>query len=199
MFMHGGVLHILGNMVFLWVFGDNVEDRLGHVGYLAFYLAAGVAATWTQVAIDMDSRTPLIGASGAIAGVLGAYLLLYPFNQVKTLVVFIFITVTRIPAMYLLAIWFALQFFSGIGSLTPAFGEGGVGVLGAHRGVRRGHAGHRRAEARGVARAGAAATAPACRFLEPALARLARRSAPAPRVASASCTNLSRACVDTAI
>ena len=126
MFIHGGVLHILGNMVFLWVFGDNVEDRLGHAAYLLFYLAAGVAATWTQVAFDMGSRTPQIGASGAIAGVLGAYLLLYPFNQVKTVIVFIFITVTRLPAIYLLVMWFALQFFSGIGSLTPAFGGGGV-------------------------------------------------------------------------
>jgi membrane associated rhomboid family serine protease len=120
MFLHGGFMHFLGNMVFLWVFGDDVEDKLGHLKYLLFYLACGVAAAWTHVAIDMNSETPTIGASGAIAGVLGAYLVLYPFSRIRTLVIFFFITVIRLPALYLLGVWFLLQFFSGIGSLGPA-------------------------------------------------------------------------------
>jgi membrane associated rhomboid family serine protease len=124
MFIHGGVLHCLGNMVFLWVFGDNVEDRLGHVKYLVFYLLAGIAAMWTQVAINMDSEVPNIGASGAIAGVLGAYLLLYPFHQVRTAVVFLFIVIVRMPAIYLLGFWIILQLFSGVGSLDPAIESG---------------------------------------------------------------------------
>ena len=124
MFIHGGVLHFVGNMIFLWVFGDNVEDRLGHVRYLVFYLAAGVAASWTQIAINMDSEVPTIGASGAIAGVLGAYLLLYPFAQVKTAVIFFFITFVRIPAVYLLGFWILLQFFSGVGSLDARVTSG---------------------------------------------------------------------------
>ena len=126
MFIHGGVLHFLGNMVFLWVFGDNVEDRLGHLRYLAFYVAMGVVAAWTQIGINMGSEIPTIGASGAIAGVLGAYLLLYPYNQVRTLVVFFFITFIRIPAVYLLGFWIVLQFFNGIGSLDSSIRSGGV-------------------------------------------------------------------------
>ncbi|MCH8195175.1 MAG: rhomboid family intramembrane serine protease, partial [Chloroflexi bacterium] len=116
----------LWNMVFLWVFGDNVEDRLGHLRYLAFYVAMGVVAAWTQIGINMGSEIPTIGASGAIAGVLGAYLLLYPYNQVRTLVVFFFITFIRIPAVYLLGFWIVLQFFNGIGSLDSSIRSGGV-------------------------------------------------------------------------
>ena len=127
MFIHGGFMHIIGNMLFLWVFGDNIEDRLGHVKYLLFYLGAGLAATWTQVAIDPNSQTPLIGASGAIAGVLGAYLLMYPFSRINTLVIFYLITFVRLPAIYLLGFWFILQLFQGLVSLGPQIaGAGGV-------------------------------------------------------------------------
>jgi membrane associated rhomboid family serine protease len=124
MFIHGGMLHIAGNLVFLWVFGDNVEDRLGHFKYLVFYLATGVAAGWTQIAINMDSDVPTIGASGAIAGVLGAYLLLYPYNQIRTVIIFFFITFVRLPAMAVLGFWIILQFFSGIFALVPSVTSG---------------------------------------------------------------------------
>jgi membrane associated rhomboid family serine protease len=127
MFIHGGFAHFIGNMLFLWVFGDNVESRLGHVQYLLFYLAAGVAASWTQIAVDTGSDIPTIGASGAIAGVLGAYLLFYPFSRVNTLVIFFFISMVRVPAIVLLGVWFLLQLFSGVGSLGPtAQSSGGV-------------------------------------------------------------------------
>ena len=127
MFIHGGWLHFLVNMLFLWVFGDNVEDRFGHLKYLLFYLAAGVAAVWLQVAVNTTSETPVIGASGAIAGVLGAYLVLYPFSRVRTLFIFIFIPLfARIPAIILLGFWFFIQFFSGVGSLAPGMDGGGV-------------------------------------------------------------------------
>jgi membrane associated rhomboid family serine protease len=117
MFIHGGFMHIGGNMLYLWVFGDNIEDRLGHWRYLAFYLACGVAATWAQVAINPDSQVPNIGASGAIAGVLGAYLLLFPYSRISTLLIMYFITVIRVPALFLLGFWFFLQSFQGLGSL----------------------------------------------------------------------------------
>ena len=126
MFMHGGFMHFAGNMIFLWVFGDNIEDRLGHVKYLLFYLGAGLAATWTQVAIDPSSQIPLIGASGAISGVLGAYLLTYPYNRIRTLIIFYFITFIRIPAVFLLGFWFVKQLFDGMGSLGSASHGGGV-------------------------------------------------------------------------
>jgi len=117
MFIHGGLLHFAGNMMFLWVFGDNIEDRLGHVKYLLFYLLAGVAAALSQLAVDPHSQVPLVGASGAISGVMGAYLLLYPYNRVKVLVVFYFITVVQLPAMYILGFWFLLQVINGLGVL----------------------------------------------------------------------------------
>jgi membrane associated rhomboid family serine protease len=126
MFMHGDWLHFGFNMLFLWVFGDNIEDRFGHFRYLLFYLAAGIAATWLQIAVDSGSEIPTIGASGAIAGVLGAYLLLYPFSRIRTVIFFFFIVFVRIPAVVLLGFWFILQFFSGIGSLGPSSQEGGV-------------------------------------------------------------------------
>ncbi|UCC60395.1 MAG: rhomboid family intramembrane serine protease [Dehalococcoidia bacterium] len=126
MFLHGDWLHFGVNMLFLWVFGDNVEDRFGHFRYLLFYLAAGVAATWLQIAVDTTSTVPTIGASGAIAGVLGAYLLLFPFSRVRTAVIFFFIIFVRIPAIILLGFWFLLQFFSGIGTLGLASQGGGV-------------------------------------------------------------------------
>ena len=126
MFIHGDWLHFLFNMLFLWVFGDNIEDRFGHFRYLLFYLAAGVVAAWLQIAVDSTSMIPTIGASGAIAGVLGAYLLLFPFSRVNTVVFFIFITVIKIPAFILLGTWFVIQFFSGVGSLGPSAQGGGV-------------------------------------------------------------------------
>lgn len=129
MFLHGGWMHFLGNMLYLWVFGDNIEARLGHFRYLLFYLGAGVAAAWTQVATDVDSRVPLIGASGAISGVLGAYLLTYPYNRVTTLVFFFFITIIHIPALLLLGFWFVLQLFNGLGSLGPAASGAGVAYM----------------------------------------------------------------------
>jgi membrane associated rhomboid family serine protease len=109
------------------VFGDNVEDRLGHFKFLIFYLATGLAASWAHVATNMDGQIPTIGASGAIAGVLGAYILLYPRSRIRTLVMFVFITVLRVPAVFLLGFWFLLQVFSGVGSLgTTANLSGGV-------------------------------------------------------------------------
>jgi len=113
LFMHGGLMHFAGNMMFLWVFGDNIEDRMGHVKYLVFYLAAGVVATLSHWLIDPGSSAPLIGASGAIAGVLGAYLFTYPYNRVKVLVIFFMITVIQLRAMWLLAIWFGWQLIQG--------------------------------------------------------------------------------------
>lgn len=126
MFIHGGWMHFAANMLFLWVFGDNVEDRFGHFRYLLFYLAAGAAAIWLQIATNTYSEIPTIGASGAIAGVLGAYLLLFPYSRISTAVVFFFITIIRIPAFLLLGLWFLLQFFSGLGSLVPSSQVGGV-------------------------------------------------------------------------
>lgn len=118
MFMHGGFMHFAGNMAFLWVFGDNVEDRIGHVKYLIFYLVVGVIGTLSHWAVSSGSMAPLVGASGAVSGVLGAYLLLYPYNRIRVLVfLFIFVTVVQLPAMVMLGIWFALQVFNALGSL----------------------------------------------------------------------------------
>lgn len=110
MFVHGGLLHIAGNMLFLWIFGDNVEDRFGHVLFLLFYLAAGVAASLAHIALDPESTMPMVGASGAIAGVLGAYFLLFPKAQVNTLVILpLFISMARLPAILFLGFWFIFQ------------------------------------------------------------------------------------------
>lgn len=119
MFLHGGWLHIIGNMWFLWIFGDNVEDILGGGKYLLFYLLCGVAAALAQVAVNPDSRAPTIGASGAIAGVMGAYLVKFPHSRVLTLVpIFFFFTTFELPAAFVLAYWFLIQFFSGVGSVA---------------------------------------------------------------------------------
>lgn len=126
MFVHGDIMHFAFNMLFLWVFGDNIEDRLGHVKYLLFYLVAGIIAAWTQVALNPSSDVPMIGASGAIAGVLGGYLLLYPFSQIRTLVILFVIFYIRIPAFILLGFWIILQFVSGLGSLGPHAQAGGT-------------------------------------------------------------------------
>jgi len=132
MFLHGGWLHLGGNMLFLWVFGGNVEDRLGHVKFLALYFLAGFAAAFLQVFISFDSLVPIIGASGAIAGVLGAYLVLFPRTRVLTLVIVIlFPLFVELPAIFLLLLWFASQFASGVASLET--GEalyGGVAYWG---------------------------------------------------------------------
>jgi len=126
MFVHGGWAHFAGNMLFLWVFGDNIEDRFGHLRYFLFYLAAGVAAVMFQTIINTTSQVPTIGASGAIAGVLGAYLIIFPYSRIRTLVFFFFIFFIRIRALFLLGFWFLLQFFSGIGSLGPSAQSGGI-------------------------------------------------------------------------
>jgi len=130
MFMHGGILHIAFNMLFLWIFGNNVEDSMGRPRFLLFYLAAGIVASYAQALLDANATEPAIGASGAIAGVLGGYLLLYPRARVLTLVIIIFfVTVIEIPAVIMLGIWFALQFLPAIGQLaTPDVSTTGGGI-----------------------------------------------------------------------
>jgi rhomboid family protein len=115
MFMHAGWLHLGGNMLYLWIFGDNVEDRLGHGKFLIFYLLCGLAATFAQMAVDTGSNVPNLGASGAIAGVLGAYILLFPGAQVRVLMGR---GVIPMPALVVIGLWIVLQFMSGIGSLA---------------------------------------------------------------------------------
>jgi hypothetical protein len=123
-FIHGGWLHLIGNMWYLWIFGDNVEDRLGHAAYLVFYLAAGLASGLLHTALQPSSTTPTVGASGAIAGVLGAYVVLYPRARVITLVpLFFFFPVVPIAAIFYLGFWFILQIFSG--ALSLAYGASG--------------------------------------------------------------------------
>lgn len=118
LFLHAGWVHIIGNMIFLWVFGDNVEDRLGHAGYLIFYLLAGIAATLTQGFIDPDSIVPVLGASGAIAGVLGAYLVFFPRARVTA---FIVIPIPLfLPAFILIGLWFVQNLVSGLATITSA-------------------------------------------------------------------------------
>lgn len=118
-FLHASWLHIGGNMLFLYIFGDNVEDRMGHWWYLVFYLFCGITAGLTQVAIAPDATIPSIGASGAIAGVLAAYLVLFPSARVRTIIfIFIFITMVTVPAIVLIGLWFLLQFFDGVASLS---------------------------------------------------------------------------------
>lgn len=114
MFLHGGILHLIGNMLFLWIFGDNVEDRLGHIGFLFFYILCGILAAIVHIFTNQTSSVPTIGASGAIAGVLGAYFILYPLARVSTLVLIgFFLTIVRIPAIIFLGMWFLIQFFQG--------------------------------------------------------------------------------------
>jgi len=128
MFLHGGWLHLIGNMWFLWIYGDNVEDVLGHGKYLLFYILCGLAASLGQYVLNMDSRVPTVGASGAIAGVMGADLVKFPHARIVTLVpVFIFFTTFEIPAVLILVYWFVIQFFSGVGSIaTSQASQGGV-------------------------------------------------------------------------
>ena len=118
MFMHGGLMHIIGNMWFLYIFGDNVESILGHVRFLLFYLFCGIGAAVAQFLIQPDSTTPMVGASGAIAGVLGAYMIKFPKARVHVLaVIFIFITTIVVPAQLVLGLWFLMQLSGGLGSL----------------------------------------------------------------------------------
>ena len=131
MFLHGGWLHLAGNMLFLWVFGDNLEDEMGHLGFLAFYLASGVAAALAQIASDPATGVPMVGASGAVAGVMGGYLLLFPKAKVDVLfIIVILIRIIPIPAWIVLGAWFALQVASG--AMTPT--EGGGVAYWAHAG-----------------------------------------------------------------
>jgi membrane associated rhomboid family serine protease len=126
-FLHGSLVHIAGNMLFLWIFGNNIEDRFGRLAFLAFYLVGGVVAGLTQVVIDPASTVPTIGASGAIAAVLGAYLVLFPGARVTTAIFLIFFyQLIEIPAIFVLGFWFALQLFDGIGSLG-AMGQATTG------------------------------------------------------------------------
>ena len=125
MFLHGGWLHIGGNMLFLWVFGNNIEDRMGPLPYLLFYLVAGVVATFAHVAVQPSSTVPLIGASGAVAGVMGAYLVLFPNVQIRSLLIFILVLIRDIPAKWLLGFWFVFQFFT-----NPAEGVAWVAHVG---------------------------------------------------------------------
>lgn len=126
-FLHGGIAHILFNMWYLWIFGDNVESRLGRVRFLGFYLVSGIVAALAQFFVNTASPIPMLGASGAVAGVLGAYLVLFPHHRVDTLVPhFGFWTRTTLPAGFVLFFWFILQLFSGLGSLGAATSGGGV-------------------------------------------------------------------------
>ena len=128
MFMHGSILHLGGNMLFLWIFGNNVEDSMGHVKFVLFYLLGGIVALLAQTAIDPNAAIPTIGASGAVAAVLGGYILLYPTARVVTIIFIIFFfTIVELPAMLVLGLWFLLQLFYGYADIaTPAGGGGGV-------------------------------------------------------------------------
>lgn len=128
-FMHGSILHLAGNMLFLWIFGNNVEDSMGRVKFVAFYLLGGMAALAAQVVVDPNSPVPMIGASGAVAGVLGAYAVLYPRARVVTVIFIVIIfTVIELPALLMLGLWFAQQLALGAMELTGPTGDGGGGV-----------------------------------------------------------------------
>jgi membrane associated rhomboid family serine protease len=127
MFMHAGWLHLGGNMLYLWIFGDNVEDRFGHIKFLIFYLVCGLAATFAQLAFNLESTIPNLGASGAVAGVLGAYVLLFPQAKIKVLQRG---GVMQVPALIVIGLWFVLQLFSGVGSIaTTSSDTGGVAYM----------------------------------------------------------------------
>jgi membrane associated rhomboid family serine protease len=125
MFMHGSWLHLFSNMLFLWIFGDNVEDRFGHLPFLIFYLLAGVAATFAQFAVTPNSSVPNVGASGAIAGVLGAYLIMFPQSRVNALGR----QIVAMPAIIVLGLWIVLQLFSGVGTIAYTDETAGQGEL----------------------------------------------------------------------
>ena len=125
-FMHAGWVHLGGNMLYLWIFGDNVEDRFGHIKFTVFYLLCGFAATFAQLAFSLGSNVPHLGASGAIAGVLGAYILLFPQGKVRVLQGQ---RVIQVPALIVIGMWIVLQFFSGIGSIANIARTGGVAYM----------------------------------------------------------------------
>ena len=128
MFLHGGLFHVAGNMLYLWIFGNNVEDTLGHARFVVFYLASGVGAALGQTAFGPESTVPMIGASGAVSGVLGAYLLLFPRANVLTLIVLgFFIRLVRIPAVIVLGLWFAVQFLNGLVTWSAGASGGAAG------------------------------------------------------------------------
>jgi membrane associated rhomboid family serine protease len=126
MFMHAGLAHLGGNMLYLWIFGDNVEDRFGHTKFTIFYLICGLAATFTQMIFDLGSNIPNLGASGAIAGVLGAYIFMFPRGRVSVLMGR---AVIPTPAIVVIGLWFVLQFYSGLGSITDTAETGGVAYM----------------------------------------------------------------------
>jgi membrane associated rhomboid family serine protease len=126
MFMHAGWVHLGGNMLYLWIFGDNVEDRFGHIKFIIFYLLCGIAATFAQLAFSMGSNLPNLGASGAIAGVLGAYIVMFPKGKVKVLQG---LQVIQVPALIVIGFWIILQFFNGIGSIMTTTETGGVAYM----------------------------------------------------------------------
>ncbi len=137
MFMHGGLLHLGGNMLFLWIFGNNVEDSMGPVKFVLFYLLGGIAATAGQILIDPNAQVPNIGASGAIAGVLGGYLLLFPRARVVTIIFIVFFfTILELPALAILGFWFIQQVLFGYFDLNSGGQGGGRRILRAHRGLR---------------------------------------------------------------
>jgi membrane associated rhomboid family serine protease len=130
MFLHGGILHLAGNMLFLWVFGNNIEDSVGRIVFIPFYLLAGIVALYAQALLDPSATVPTVGASGAVAGVLGAYALLHPHARVLTLIFIIFfVTLVEIPAMVMLGIWFALQFLPAVGQLATPDVAGNTGGI----------------------------------------------------------------------
>jgi membrane associated rhomboid family serine protease len=133
MFLHGSWSHVIGNMWYLWIFGDNVEDRVGHGRFLVFYLLCGIAAAYGQVLMSPDSVAPMVGASGAIAGVMGAYFVLYPHSRVLTLIPWIFIQIVELPAILLLGVWFLMQFINaGTVAVTAAARNSGGVAFAAH-------------------------------------------------------------------
>jgi membrane associated rhomboid family serine protease len=132
MFLHGSWSHVLGNMWYLWIFGDNVEDRVGHGRFIVFYLLCGIVAALGQMAIDPSSTLPTIGASGAIAGMMGAYFVLYPHSRVLTLIPWIFIQIVELPATVLLGFWFLMQLFSAGAIAVTSSNTGGGVAFAAH-------------------------------------------------------------------
>ena len=126
MFMHAGWLHLGGNMLYLWIFGNNVEDRFGHAKFILFYLLCGLGATFAQLAFSLDSNIPNLGASGAIAGVLGAYILMFPQGRVRVLQGQ---RIIQVPALIVIGLWIVLQLFSGIGSIAETADTGGVAYM----------------------------------------------------------------------
>jgi membrane associated rhomboid family serine protease len=126
MFMHAGWVHLGGNMLYLWIFGDNVEDRFGHGKFIVFYLLCGLGATFAQLAFSLDSNVPNLGASGAIAGVLGAYILMFPQGRIRVLQGQ---QIIQVPALMVIGLWIVLQLFSGIGSIADTADTGGVAYM----------------------------------------------------------------------